>query len=243
MHKHYAVIFDLDGVLVDTVGSNWQANNQLLAHYGVRIADEELHDFIGRALQDQIAIINQRFSLSLNWQAFQATTNPIKARLLANLKPTVGAIRLLQSLKAGGVKLAVGTSSPKQVADDRLRTAGLIDFFPVIVSADDVPAHKPAPDVYLEAARQLRAAPEDCVVIEDAPSGIAAARNAGMHCVAMRSRYTTDAELAGADRIVDSLAALDAGDLLIMNHGIPDNNRRPRTDADAAESRLCQQSA
>ncbi len=199
------VIFDMDGVLVDTVGRNWQAHNEVLAKYGVQIHNDEIADFVGRALPDQLEMINQRYGLKLEVPEFEATIAKIQDRLQAHVKPKPGVVRLIEELQRLKVPIAVGTSSPREVALKRLNTAGLIHYFDTIVSRGEVVHHKPNPEVYLFAAKELSRDPRHCVVIEDAPSGILAAHNAGAKCVALTVSYVDPKRMEAADLVVKTL--------------------------------------
>jgi beta-phosphoglucomutase len=111
---------------------------------------------------------------------------------VGHLRPLAGLVRLLDLLDARGVPVAIATSAPLANVDHTLRELGFTSRFPVIARSDTVPRGKPFPDVFLEAARQLGAAPTACLAFEDAPAGIVAAREAGMLCVAIASSYPRD---------------------------------------------------
>ena len=103
----------------------------------------------------------------------------------------------------------VATSSTTALAKKRLELASLLDYFPKLVTADHVTKHKPDPAVYLEAAKTLGIDPAKCLVFEDAPAGVQAAKAAGMKCIAVSSPYVDAKQLAQADRVVASLKEVD----------------------------------
>ena len=204
-----AAIFDMDGVLVDTVALNWQANNQALAPYGIHVEDSQLKRYVGRTLKDQVQQLSTDYGVQLDYETFNTEATVIKFRLMAHLTPKEGVIDLLQLLKSQGIPLGVATSNSRENTEHRLGGAGLLDFFDVVVTEDDVTTHKPDPEVYLKTAELLGVKPDDCLVFEDAPSGVASAKAAYMGCIAVRTTQVKDADIASADKIVDSLAEVD----------------------------------
>jgi HAD superfamily hydrolase (TIGR01509 family) len=209
----FAVIFDMDGVLVDTVKLNWRAHNEVLAQYGVHVRDDELFQYVGRALGDQLGMINQHYGLTIDLPSFEAAIAPIEDQLHANIKPKPGVVALIERLVEQKIPIAVGTSSPREVTLKRLRMAGLVQFFDVIVTRNEVERHKPDPSVYLYAARQLGRDPKRCIVIEDAPSGLLAAHNAGMKCCAVEVPYVPSKLMRAAELHIPSLDQLNVKEL------------------------------
>ena len=203
--RSFGVIFDMDGVLVDTVQLNWKAHNEVLAQYGVHVRDDEIADYIGRALGDQVAMINQRYGLSIELAAFEAAIAPLEDRYHAHITAKPVVVALVKELTRLGIPVGVGTSSPRDVALKRLRTAGIVHHFDTIATRNEVEHHKPDPEVYLYAARQLKRDPRQCVVIEDAPSGLLAAHNAGAKCCAVSVPYVPQKRMQAADLYVESL--------------------------------------
>ena len=201
----FGVIFDMDGVLIDSVGRNWEAHNEVLAKYGIHVNNDEVADYVGRALSEQITMINQRHGVDIDLAEFEAAITPIEDRLHAHIKPKPGVVALIKALKKDNIPISVGTSAPRDAALKRLRTAGIDHYFDAIVTRDEVQRHKPDPSVYLFAARQLGLEPRRCIVIEDAPSGLLAAHNAAMKCVAVEVSYVPATRMRAADLVVASL--------------------------------------
>jgi HAD superfamily hydrolase (TIGR01509 family) len=118
-----------------------------------------------------------------------------------------GAVELIEGLRnLAGVRLGLASNSPRYLVDDALKTAGLADAFDSIVTSDDVKHAKPAPDIYLLACERLGVDPSEAVALEDSASGVAAAKAAGLTCIAVPMFAETD--VSAADRVVDSLEDL-----------------------------------
>lgn len=195
----------MDGVLIDSVKYNWQAMNEVLAQYGIHIADDQLRKYIGQSLITQVEQISSEYGVELDYATIRDSVAPIKQKLLENIQPKEGVVELLKVLRENEILIAVGTSSNRSDTEQKLTQAGIIDYFDVLVTEDDVTTHKPDPAVYLMAAEKLHTQPSNCVVFEDAPSGILAAKRAGMVCIAVQTPFTNNDDLSGADMIVGSL--------------------------------------
>jgi len=196
-------------VLIDSVGLNWQAYNQMLERrYGTRVREDEISKYVGMTLSDQVVLLSQNLGIEIDADAFEQESHTLKRALFAQVQPKEGVVPLLEQLRTAYVPVAVGTSSPRDITVERLIKADIMQYFSVCVAQEDVVAHKPQPDVYIEAAKRLNMPPANCVVIEDAPSGIEAAKRAGMRCVAITAPYVAAEMLEGADFIVGSLAEI-----------------------------------
>ena len=123
------------------------------------------------------------------------------------LEPMPGAVRLVRSIAAAGVPLGLVTSAGRRYAEESLVDLGVRELFTVVVTAEDVTAGKPDPEGYRAACRALGVAPAACVVFEDAPAGVAAAKAAGAYCVAVATSHDA-AELSAADRVVPGLTVV-----------------------------------
>jgi beta-phosphoglucomutase len=209
----FAVIFDMDGVLIDSVELNWQAHNEVLAQYGVHVNVDQLDGYVGRALGDQVAELNRNYGLDIDTAEFESAIVPIENRLQAHIKPKPGVLGLIKELTERGVPIAVGTSSPREIALKRLQTAGLVAHFDTIVTRNEVERHKPDPSVYLYAAKALGVEPRNCIVIEDAPAGLAAAHNAAMKCCMVKVPYVSAVDRREADLVVSTLAEVKPDEL------------------------------
>lgn len=182
-----AVIFDLDGTLVDSEPNYYEASRLALAEYGVpdyTWADHE--SYVGVSTRDTVLLWRERYGLRVPAEELLTATDRRYlelARAHTRVYPEMRA--LLELLAADGVPTAVASGSSPEAMAAVLTGTGLDALVSVVVSAADVPRGKPAPDTFLEAARRLGADPYDCVVLEDAAPGAAAAHAAGMRCIAV----------------------------------------------------------
>lgn len=213
IEPRYAAIFDMDGVLLDSPVLNWKAMNQVLASYDVQISDNEVKKYLGRTLEDQVSQFNQDYNLGLDYGDFKEATDEIKRKLFAVIQPKEGVVDMLEELKSNGIPRAVATSMPRDLTEQRLKTAGILDYFDAIVTEEDVEHHKPDPEVFERAAHILGAAALSCIVFEDAPAGVEAAKSAGMWCVAIRTSFVPRHKLNNADAVIDSFAEITTTEL------------------------------
>ena len=204
------VIFDLDGVLVDTGWAHKQSWYDLAEKEGFSMTDEFFYSTFGMQnfmiipmLLSREAALDEVNRLS-NWK--EQRYRQIIAEKLA---PAEGAKSLLDDLKSGNFLLAVGSSAPRTNLDLVLERTGLQDYFDAYVSGEEVTNGKPAPDTFLKAAQKLTLGADQCVVVEDAVQGVEAGKAAGMPVVAVTTTRSR-ADLHKADIIVDSLTELQA---------------------------------
>ncbi|WP_327405832.1 HAD family phosphatase [Streptomyces sp. NBC_01288] len=182
-----SVIFDLDGTLVDSEPNYYEATRQTLAEHGVPDFTWARHErFVGISTQETLVLLKERYGLKAPVEELLAETNRrylALARAATRVYPEMR--KFVELLAAEGVPMAVASGSSPEAIEAILTGTGLDASLRTAVSADEVARGKPAPDVFLEAARRLGAAPADCVVLEDAAPGAAAAHAAGMRCIAI----------------------------------------------------------
>jgi HAD superfamily hydrolase (TIGR01509 family) len=202
-----AVIFDLDGVLLDSEPIYLRATNAVLAREGKFLSPEVNAPYIGWRFRDVLDEIIPRLGLAHQPEHYLAECREEVIRLFSGpLDPPPGAVELIDRLVQAEVPRAVGSSSGHAWIERILTSLGLRDRFPILVGGDDVEHGKPAPDIFLRCAELLGMEPERCVVIEDSPHGVMAARRAGMKPIGLRTAATAALTLDGCLAIVDSLA-------------------------------------
>ncbi|MGL6237128.1 MAG: HAD family hydrolase [Segniliparus sp.] len=183
-----AVVFDCDGLLLDTEVCWSRAEATLFARHGRTFGPTEKDLLIGRAIPAACENIAACLDLPGQGPRLQAELVPlVEAELAAGVRPLPGAEDLLAAL-AGRVPLAVATNSPRRMLDSALRSAGLAGYFSFTVAADEVRNPKPAPDLYLAAFAKLGARPCAGVTLEDSATGAAAARASGAYLVGVPSQ-------------------------------------------------------
>jgi HAD superfamily hydrolase (TIGR01509 family) len=190
----HAVIFDLDGVLADSEPWWNEIDAKLLAEQGVKYRGEHHREVLGVSYQLAVDFYKKAFGISAPSEELMRRRGEIAIEFFADrvaLFPH--AKEVLQDLRAMKITLAVATSSVSSSARPFLDRHQLTAFFQVIVTGDEVERGKPHPDIYLHATRKLGLAPNECLVIEDALSGIAAAKAAGMRVAAIPDRRFVDA--------------------------------------------------
>jgi HAD superfamily hydrolase (TIGR01509 family) len=205
-----AVVFDLDGVLVDSEHVWDEVREQLARERGGRWHERAQADMMGMSSPEWSCYMRDVIGLreppeEINAEVVRRLLDRYRHELPL-IDGAVGAVRLL----AGRFRLGVASSSNREVIDAVLTASGIAELFDATVSSEEVGRGKPAPDVYLEAARRLHTPPADCAAIEDSANGIRAAHAAGMRVVAFPNRrYPPPPEvLMLADATVDSLTEL-----------------------------------
>lgn len=206
MTRRGAVVFDNDGLLLDTEDAWTRAEETLFARRGRVFTIEHKRSLIGSARAAAAAKLEAMLELAGAGEALMDELHElVMEEALAGVEPRPGALELLERLIDADVPVAVASNSQREFVERTLASAGLLDGrFATVVSVEDVEHPKPAPDIYLEACRRLGAEPGACVALEDSPTGVAAAAAAGMYVIGVP--YFTGAQLPGSDLLADSLA-------------------------------------
>lgn len=199
-----ALIFDLDGLLADTERLHCQAYQMTFLEQGITL--QEL-DYCEHWVRFGLGIVDwvNLHDLTIDPHALRLRKSEHYSALLSSsLRPMDGALDLLNALH-GQIRFALASSSYRDAIDGVLAGLNIAHFFDVIVSGLDVPAVKPAPDIFLKAAHELDVRPEECLVLEDAEKGVLAAYSAGMRCIAVPNDYTRHHDFSKATMVCSSL--------------------------------------
>lgn len=217
-----AVIFDMDGVLVDSYRAHFESWLAMARECGFEFSEERFAATFGRTSRDIIAQLWGEALSDERIAAMDARKEALYREIVAADFPAMdGARELITSLRQAGFKLAVGSSGPPANVEVAVAGLGLGECFDATVTGEDVTAGKPDPQVFLLCAERLGVPPPRCAVIEDAPAGVQAARNAGMAAIAITGTATRE-RLAHADLVVDSLTELSPqiiGELISQTRG------------------------
>jgi beta-phosphoglucomutase len=202
----HAVIFDLDGTLVDSYDAHYEAWRAISATHGVAVTVDDYYSHFGRRNEDLLRECWMRAGKGeLTADEIHALDHEKEAAyraLVAHRFPIMdGARELVASLRADGFRTAVGSSGPPANVALAIQGLALENAFDAVVTGRDVKRSKPDPECFLLAAERISVPPERCVVFEDAPAGIAAAKAAGMRCIAITSKGHTVERQREADLV------------------------------------------
>jgi beta-phosphoglucomutase family hydrolase len=208
-----AVIWDMDGVIVDTAQEHFVSWQQAFRKRGVVFSDTDFKRHFGQRNDTIIMGI-------LGEGVTRADINAIaedkevffRQNIVKDMRPFPGVIRLLKTLQENGIPSSIASSAPLENVCLILSHLKIDSYFQAIVYGNEVSEGKPSPQVFLMAAKKLGARPENCIVVEDAIAGVMAAKSAGMLCLAVTNTHSA-AHLSQADLIVDSLDKVTLDDL------------------------------
>jgi beta-phosphoglucomutase len=208
--ERLGVIFDVDGVLIDSYEPHFQSWREIATGYGIDYTEEMFAFGFGRTSREIVATQWHRDDLTeAQIRAIDDAKEAAYRRIVATAFPSMpGARDLVAALHTAGFRVAVGSSGPPENVDLAIEKLGLAPWLDGKVTGRDVTRGKPDPQVFLKAAEKLGLPPNRCAVVEDAPAGVAAAKAAGMACVGFPSTGRTRDDVAAADLIVESLAEL-----------------------------------
>lgn len=208
-----AVIWDMDGVIVDTGPHHFRAWQKASKDRGVSFGEREFKRTFGmRNVEIIRTIFGESVSESESAEIADSKERYYRQFIAGDVIPLPGAIELLKDLQESGFRQAIASSSPLENVDLVLNALGIRHLFQAVVTEKDVKAGKPDPEIFLTAAAMLGIEATNCLVIEDAIAGVRAAKRAGMKCVAVSNTHALE-QLRDADLVVDSLSRLSASEV------------------------------
>lgn len=218
MTRLAAIVFDFDGLIIDTETGAYESTRDVFAEHGVDLDREWWQSIIGTANRPHwFDLLQQHVTEPLDRDTVLARREAQKRALLLAERVRPGVVALLDEAVDAGVPIAVASSSSFDWVGSNLERVGLLDRFGVIVTSDDVDGDrsrtKPAPDLYRIAVERLTVEARHAVAIEDSPNGVAAALAAGLACLAVPAGITAGTDCSAADRVVASLEEVALTDL------------------------------
>ena len=200
------VLFDMDGVLADSEPFICQAAIMMFAETGLTVIPDDFKSFVGTGENRYIGGVAEKYGLKIDIEKAKARTYEIYLSIIhGKLKPLPGAIAFIRKCRDTGLKTALATSADVIKMEANLKEIGLSSSaFDATINGLDVEKKKPFPDIYIKAAERIGLKPEECLVVEDAVSGIKAAKAAGCKCLAVTTSFER-AKLSEADWICKSL--------------------------------------
>jgi beta-phosphoglucomutase family hydrolase len=205
-----AVIFDMDGVIIDSEPFHFEVNKRLFAALGITVSTGEYEGFIGVSNTAMWTAIKAKHGLVQSVKdlvALQVDGN-IDFMNSGRVDCVPGVLDLINGLKKERFLLGLASSSPYTIIEMVLNRFGIRSVFDCVVSGEDFKNGKPAPDIFLKTAQVLNVPPAQCVVIEDATHGVQAAKAAGMKCIGFNNPNSPGQDLAPADMVVGDLKEL-----------------------------------
>jgi HAD superfamily hydrolase (TIGR01509 family) len=211
-----SLIFDFDGLILDTETVIFQAWEEIYASYGGKLSLGDWASCIGTSHHafDVYADLEKKAGKLLPREEIKNRHQSRYQELLRDMKPRKGVLDYLKESNRLGLSLAVASSSHRDWVEGHLERLQLRDYFRVIRTADDVKQVKPHPELYLSALEALGEKPDEALAFEDSPNGIRAAQAAELFCVAVPNSVTIRLDLAHADHRIESMADLPLGELL-----------------------------
>ena len=204
-----AVIFDMDGVLVDSEPLGMEAMRRVMARHGVAYTEADNNEFLGRTTPETCRVLKARHRLDADEADLARHYVEILLELIRQQpRPMPGIPDVLVKLEVAGYRLALASSADPEVITANTRALEIAHFFEIAVSGTEVAQGKPAPDIFLETARRLRLAPAQCLVVEDSRNGLLAAKAAGMTCAVVPCASTRHHDFGEADHRLGALPEL-----------------------------------
>jgi HAD superfamily hydrolase (TIGR01509 family) len=209
------LIFDLDGTLIDSHKYIWPSFEKLL---GIKLTDEDIQQALGLPLKDFLKVWGKKYGIKpLEFREFsKKSADNALALMRQDNNYNSGLHNLLQNAKRKEMKIAIATSSTRWRADQIIDILEIRSHLDYLVTTEDVTNNKPHPEIFLTAAQAIGVSPSECLVFEDAISGLTAAKRAGMKSIAMKTEYCSQEDLKDASRIITSFSDITLQQLYVL---------------------------
>lgn len=205
----FGIIFDMDGTLIDNMPAAWRAINRGLIKYGFQVPDHEIKLYAGRPFEQKVITWKEKYGVEVDLNYLIPLYEKYEREELER-KPVnqKGLINLLDELQSHHTPMGIATSTNPARAEHNLKLFKLRDYFQAVVTMKGISHPKPHPEMFLTAAARIGVDPKQCIVIEDAPSGLKAGRAAGMKTIALLNPYLPEEESQKADLQISSFSEL-----------------------------------
>jgi HAD superfamily hydrolase (TIGR01509 family) len=207
-----AVIFDMDGVIVDSEPIYHEVEMQLFHELGMDVSDELRYSYVGTKIDDMWSELKKKYLLKQTVEDLIKLEAERYRKYIASpdiLKPIPGVIELLKELFGRNISIALASSSFLKDIETILGLLDIREYFSVVVGGDEVKRGKPYPDIFECAVKKLDVSPAGCIVIEDSSHGINAAKAAGIKCIGYKNKSSGNQDLSSADLIIESIEDID----------------------------------
>ncbi|MBI4895467.1 MAG: HAD family phosphatase [Candidatus Aenigmarchaeota archaeon] len=206
LNKFKGIVFDLDGVLVDTEYYQWQGWVEILKKYGLTISKEEYYDYAGKNVtiiaEELINKFNLKPKKSLSEEKEELILRWFKSKPINLMHFSKESMKYFKEL---GLKIAICSSGNKEEILIKLNRTGINNMVDFITSRNDVNRGKPFPDIYLHSAKQLNTKPSECLAFEDTQYGLQSAKDAGLYCIAIPNEFSIKQDFSRADKVFNNL--------------------------------------
>lgn len=201
-----AIIWDMDGVLIDSEPHHIQAEIDTFKKHGAELTQEKDKEYLGRKFIEQFSELRDYFKLNIPLEDLMDSHRETIRKCAKEVFAIVPHVEsTLKELEQKGILNALATSAEKELSDIFLNRFQLSAFFEVVITGEDVQIGKPNPECFLQAAQKLGIKPEETIVVEDSENGFRAAKNAGMLLIARKAEHNLDIDFSLADYIVEDL--------------------------------------
>lgn len=204
-----AVIFDMDGTMVNTEDLWKEVNSELAEKYGVIFEVNLRTKMMGRKEEDALKIFRDFYELSVSVNELLLARKQLLFEKIDKVAINPGLIELIGLLEKLNIKKAIATSTYKDFAYAVIKAINVGENFPVVITGDTVVKGKPSPDIFIKAANTLGVEPQNCLVLEDAQNGVEAGYNAGMKVLAIPHEHSLNQDFSKANKVLNSLKEID----------------------------------
>lgn len=201
-----AVIFDLDGLMIDSEPLQLKAMNIALVDFGIQLSESKWKPMVGHKTKENFLQIINDYKINADLLILiERKNNAYRQIIRKHVPPMPGLHEAINNIKKTSWKLAIASSSVKDDINIILKNLNLENSFDIVVSGDQVNRGKPDPEIFLKTASKLKTSPNKCLVLEDTIYGVNAAKSAGMFCIAIPNKYTATNDFSNADLVLESL--------------------------------------